>query len=135
MSAEPNHSRKLDFPNGKLKTDSAVQSMKAFPWQTMNLSEHFIIYSNGLRCFIALFMFVLSASISSAQVSEKKASYLTIVVPDSLGTYPMAINDSMAVSGYYLVSPTSARAFLRQSDGTIVVFETRGRTERNLYNF
>lgn len=49
-------------------------------------------------------------------------SYLTVEVSGALGTYPMGINNAMTVTGYYLVSPTEAHGFVRQSDGAITTF-------------
>ena len=42
-----------------------------------------------------------------------EATYVSFSVPGALGTYPMSINASMEVTGYYYVSPTVARGFLR----------------------
>ena len=47
-------------------------------------------------------------------------------VPGAFGTYPMSINASMTVTGYYYVSPTVARGFLRETDGTITTFDVAG---------
>jgi hypothetical protein len=78
------------------------------------------------RCLAATLLFASSASFCVAQVvpyiSEKKASYVTIEVPGALGTYPTALNDSMTVTGYDLVSPTVARAFIQDSKGTMTTF-------------
>jgi hypothetical protein len=46
---------------------------------------------------------------------KKKASCFTTSVPGALGTFPMALNDSMAVIGYYLVSPTIAYGFVENA--------------------
>jgi hypothetical protein len=85
---------------------------------------------------VVVMPFLLSALFCAAQVSEKKASYLTIEVPGALGTYPMAINNSPAarssfpidpeVTGYYLVSPTVANAFVRYGDGVMFTFSAPG---------
>ena len=71
---------------------------------------------------------VLSSLISAAQepVISSEASYLTFQVPGSLGTYPMGINNSMAVTGYYYVTPMVTRGFLRNPDGTITTFDVPG---------
>jgi hypothetical protein len=55
-------------------------------------------------------------------VLSDEVSYLSFEVPGALGTYPMSVNNSMAVTGYYLESPTSARGFLREGDGTLTTF-------------
>ena len=54
------------------------------------------------------------------------ASYVSVEVADALGTYPMSINHSMTVTGYYLVSPAEAHGFVRKSDGSIDTFIVPG---------
>src|SRR6202453_3218162 len=55
-----------------------------------------------------------------------EATYISFSVQGALGTYPMSINASMEVTGYYYVSPTMARGFLREADGTITTFDAPG---------
>lgn len=55
-----------------------------------------------------------------------EATYISFSVPGSLGTYPMSINSSMTVTGYYYVSPTVSHGFLREADGTITTFDVVG---------
>jgi probable HAF family extracellular repeat protein len=55
-----------------------------------------------------------------------EATYISFSVPGSLGTYPMGINASMTVTGYYYVTSTGARGFLRDADGTITIFGIAG---------
>jgi hypothetical protein len=55
-----------------------------------------------------------------------EASYISFSVPGALGTYPMSINASMTVTGYYYVTPTATRGFLRDADGTITTFDVAG---------
>jgi hypothetical protein len=78
------------------------------------------------RCIVSA-VCILSPLLCIAQEAavDKAASYLSFRVPDALGTYPMSVNDSMAVTGYYLVSPTASRGFLRCPDGTIATFSVR----------
>ena len=52
-----------------------------------------------------------------------EATYISFSVPGSLGTYPMSINNSMTVTGYYYVTPTQTRGFVRDADGTITTFD------------
>jgi hypothetical protein len=52
-----------------------------------------------------------------------EATYISFSVPGALGTYPMGINASMTVTGYYNVSPTAARGFVREADGAITTFD------------
>jgi hypothetical protein len=55
-----------------------------------------------------------------------EATYISFSVPGAVGTYTMAINASLEVTGYYNVSPTVARGFLREADGTITTFDVAG---------
>ncbi len=58
-----------------------------------------------------------------------EASYVSFSVPGSVGTYPMSINASMTVTGYYYVAhvtPTFIRGFVRDADGTITTFDMGG---------
>jgi hypothetical protein len=55
-----------------------------------------------------------------------EARYISFSVPGALGTYPMSINASMTVTGYYFVTPNVARGFLRDADGTITTFNVAG---------
>ena len=58
-----------------------------------------------------------------------EASYVSFSVPGSVGTYPMSINASMTVTGYYYVAhvtPTVVRGFVRDADGTITTFDVEG---------
>jgi hypothetical protein len=55
-----------------------------------------------------------------------EATYVSFSVPGSLGTYPMSINASMEVTGYYYVTPTVERGFLREADGTIDAIRRNG---------
>jgi hypothetical protein len=51
-----------------------------------------------------------------------EATYISSSVPGALGTYPMSINASMTVTGFYYVAdvtPTGVRGFVRDADGTI----------------
>ena len=52
-----------------------------------------------------------------------EATYISFSVPGALGTYPIGINASMEVTGYYTVSSTVTRGFLREADGTITTFD------------
>jgi hypothetical protein len=55
-----------------------------------------------------------------------EATYISFSVPGALGTYPMSINASMTVTGYYYVTPNIERGFLREADGTIDTFDVAG---------
>jgi hypothetical protein len=55
-----------------------------------------------------------------------EATYISFTVPGALGTYPMGINASMEITGYYRASSTVDRGFLREADGTITTFDVGG---------
>jgi hypothetical protein len=55
-----------------------------------------------------------------------EATYVSSQVPGALGTYPMSINNSMTVTGYYYVTPTVTRGFARDAEGTITTFDVGG---------
>jgi hypothetical protein len=55
-----------------------------------------------------------------------EATYISFSVPGALGTYPMSINASMTLTGYYSPTPTTARGFLRDAVGTITTFGVGG---------
>jgi hypothetical protein len=57
-----------------------------------------------------------------------EAAYISFSVPGAFGTYPTGINASMEVTGYYNVTPTVVRGFLREADGTITTFAVGGAT-------
>jgi hypothetical protein len=56
-----------------------------------------------------------------------EATYISFALPGAHGTYPMGINASMEVTGYYYASSTQ-RGFLREADGTITTFAVGGAT-------
>jgi hypothetical protein len=73
------------------------------------------------HCLVTLCLYipVFCAALSRALGSE---SYLSFDVPGALGTYPMSVNNSMAVTGYYYVSSAATAGFLREPDGAITTF-------------
>ena len=76
--------------------------------------------------FVTLCLLCLLSCAAQEPVVNGEASYLSFQVPGALGTYPMSINDSMAVTGYYYVSSTVTRGFLRDADGAITTFDVSG---------
>jgi Glycosyl hydrolases family 16 len=64
--------------------------------------------------------------VAHAGNTNGEAAYISFSVPGALGTYPMGINASMEVTGYYYASPTVVRGFLRGTDGTMTTFDVSG---------
>ena len=80
---------------------------------------------------IAVVLCVLGPLTCAAQGGsiDGEASYVSFSVPGSDGTYPMSINSSMTVTGYYYVAhitPTVVRGFVRDADGAITTFDVGG---------
>lgn len=76
------------------------------------------------RLAVLLCMCVLLFCAARARGSE--ASYVSFQVPGSMGTYPMSVNNSMAVTGYYYASSTVVRGFVREPDGAVTTFDVAG---------
>jgi hypothetical protein len=57
-----------------------------------------------------------------------EATYVSFSVSGALGTYPMGINASMEVTGYYYDTSSTQYGFLREADGTITTFAVGGAT-------
>src|ERR1700753_1795191 len=56
-----------------------------------------------------------------------EATWISFSVPEATqGTFPMSINASMTVTGYYIVSPTQTSGFIREADGPITLFAIPG---------
>jgi hypothetical protein len=58
--------------------------------------------------------------------SQGEATYVSFSVPGALGTFPMGINASIEVAGFYTISSVETRGFLRKPDGTITSFDVPG---------
>ena len=71
----------------------------------------------ALSCILCL-LFCAAQRYAQAQ----PATYISFEVPGALGTYPMSINKAMTVTGYYYVSSTVARGFLREANGAMTTF-------------
>jgi hypothetical protein len=91
--------------------------------------EEFFHHALSLLSPLAGFaLCVFSPLLCAAQkaAASGAVSYLSFEVPGALGTYPMSINNSMTVAGYYYVSSTVTGGFLRDATGTITTFSIRG---------
>jgi hypothetical protein len=84
----------------------------------LSMSRHAII---GALCVLSSLFYAAQERALSSEVS-----YVSFEVPGALGTYPMSINDTMSVTGYYFVSATVTRGFLRDPDGVITTFDVLG---------
>jgi hypothetical protein len=79
--------------------------------------------------------FVLSASLCGAQnavrvnpnfVRERPNLFATFQVPGAVATYPMSINNSETVTGYYTAAAGTQGGFVRSQEGTIDTFQVPG---------
>jgi hypothetical protein len=57
---------------------------------------------------------------------ERPDIFTTFQVPGALGTYPMSINDSETVTGYYTESAGTQGGFVRSADGVVETFQVPG---------
>jgi hypothetical protein len=80
-------------------------------------------------------VFLLSASLCGAQdvvrmnpdfARDRPDLFITFQVPGAVGTYPMSINDSQTVTGYYTGAAGTQGGFVRSQDGTIDTFQVPG---------
>ncbi|MGC2400408.1 MAG: hypothetical protein WA510_11515 [Acidobacteriaceae bacterium] len=76
--------------------------------------------------FVVLAVFGPLICLAQGGSINGEATYVSFSVPGALGTYPMGINASMQVTGYYTVSSGMAHGFLREADGTISTFDVPG---------
>jgi hypothetical protein len=86
-----------------------------------------IMCSLKIRHCLVASLFMLSLLTCAAQKGiNGEATYFPFEVPGALGTYPISVNNSMAVTGYYFVSPTTTRGFVRDAGGAITTFDVLG---------
>jgi hypothetical protein len=78
----------------------------------------------GLVAVLCMLIPLFFAAQGFAQ--NQPATYISFEVAGALGTYPMSINNSMTVTGYYYVSSTVTNGFLRTADGVITTFAIPG---------
>jgi hypothetical protein len=76
----------------------------------------------GLGCAVCM----LSPLFSTARAQTP--AYLSFQVPGSIATYPLSINDSMTVTGYWVDSSSVPHGFVRQASGVITSFDVAGST-------
>ena len=85
-------------------------------------------------CLVASF-FVLSTSLCGALDGARPTPnfarlspglFTTFQVPGALGTYPMGINDSETVTGYYTEPAGTQGGFVRTADGAVETFQVPG---------
>jgi hypothetical protein len=61
-------------------------------------------------------------------VPDHKPAYIAFDVPDSVATYPLSINGSMTVTGYYVGKSGGPHGFVRDEEGRITRFDVSGST-------
>jgi hypothetical protein len=75
----------------------------------------------------ALFVMGPFACFAGEPTINGEATYISFSVSGATqGTFPMSINASMTVTGYFIVSSTQTAGFLREADGTITIFVIPG---------
>jgi len=89
--------------------------------------EFFLTISHSITA--ALLVLGSLTGVAHGSNINAEASYVAFTVSGALGTYPMAINSSMTVTGYYLTTNNEAHGFIRTADGTIDTFDVGGAVE------
>ena len=79
-----------------------------------------------VRCLLLAALCLSSPLTCASQNINGEATYISFSVPGAQGTFPLAINASGTVTGYYYASPSQARGFSRTADGTISTFDVMG---------
>jgi hypothetical protein len=74
----------------------------------------------------ALLSFSASSGAAQQSANEKVATYLVVEVAGALGTFPMSVNNSMAVAGYYFATSTVAYGFVQDGGGVLTTFKVAG---------
>src|SRR5271163_3321001 len=89
--------------------------------------------SYSLRYRLVASVFVLYSSLCGALdrptpkfARESPNLFNTFQVPGALGTYPMSINDSETVTGYYTEPAGTQGGFVRSADGAVETFQVPG---------
>jgi hypothetical protein len=82
---------------------------------------------SSIRYRLVLTLCIVTLRSCAAQETSvsNEVSYLSFQVPGALGTYPMSVNSTMAVTGYYYVSSTVTGGFVRDAAGAITTFRIR----------
>jgi hypothetical protein len=93
---------------------------------TAKREENSVMCSFKIRHSLVATLCMLGLLTCAAHAVGSEASYISFEVPGALGTYPMSVNTLLEVTGYYNVSPTAARGFVREADGTITTFYVAG---------
>ena len=81
---------------------------------------------------LSLLRFIAAISLFAAILGAPQAlhaagpAYLSIIVPDSTATYPMSLNDTFTLTGYYLDQHGATHGFVRSFDGIITTFDVPG---------
>src|ERR1051326_6909137 len=71
----------------------------------------------------ALMAFVIAAATLALPTALRAEQFTVFDVPNSVGTFPQAINAKSEVTGFWLDQYGIARGFVRAADGTITSFK------------
>jgi hypothetical protein len=63
---------------------------------------------------------------AGAATRHHNAFYITFEVPNGFGAFPVGINDSLTVTGYYTDATQRTRSFVRNASGQVTTFAVPG---------
>ena len=79
---------------------------------------------------IATTIYMLSPLLCAAQqvANEHGAHFISFRVGECFQTFPMSVNDSLTVTGYYIDQAGAREGFIRNPDGKLTTFAVAGST-------
>src|ERR1700759_1387965 len=92
------------------------------------------MHSVSVRVHALAVAALLTPALCAAQNLQRVQNFLPVQsdrllsfsVPGSTATYPLSMNDTGAITGYYLDSAQATHGFLRDNDGDIHTFDVPG---------
>jgi hypothetical protein len=84
-----------------------------------------MVFSRMQRCLVATIS-VLSASLCTAQQLVNGANFISFQVGEGFQTFPMSVNNSLTVTGYYINQAGVTGGFIRNVDGEVTTFAVAG---------
>jgi hypothetical protein len=82
-------------------------------------------FSRMQRCLMAT-LCMLSPSLCAAQKLVNGANFICFQVGEGFDTFPMSVNNSLTVTGYYINQAGVTGGFIRNADGEVITFAVAG---------
>jgi len=84
-----------------------------------------MVFSRMQRCLMAT-LCMLSPSLCAAQQFVNGANFICFQVGEGFDTFPMSVNNSLTVTGYYINQAGVTGGFIRNADGEVITFAVAG---------